>query len=189
MASVAQAVLRGSRDWHCPRPTVYTVQEWNACSDVRTSVLLPIFRRFDLTIGWALTWSSSGILTTWLVKVCTGIYRYIPVYTVIYYATLRKSVFWYEKVYTISYQVWKFRNFSYVVWDGMRKYGYETVWNGMKQYETVWNEMYEVCTSIYWYILSHARISCILWMHIPTHTGTCQHVFSMTRVASSSFKW
>ena len=23
MASVAQAVLRGSRDWHCPRPTVY----------------------------------------------------------------------------------------------------------------------------------------------------------------------
>jgi hypothetical protein len=49
--------------------------------------------------------SSSGILTTWLVKVCTGIYRYIPVYTVIYYATLRKSVFWYEKVYTISYQV------------------------------------------------------------------------------------
>ena len=87
------------------------------------------------------------VLTTWLVKVCTGIYRYIPVYTVIYYATLRKSVFWYEKVYTISYQVWKFRNFSYVVWDGMRKYGYETVWNSMKQYETVWNEMYEVCTS------------------------------------------
>ena len=131
---------------------------------------------FSMNIWKVYTTGTSGILTTWLVKVCTGIYRYIPVYTVIYYATLRKSGFWYEKLYTILYQVWKFRNFSYVVWDGMRKYGYETVWNSMKQYETVWNEMYEVCTSIYWYILSHARISCILWMHIPTHTSTCQHV-------------
>ncbi len=28
--------------------------------------------------------------------------------------------------------------------------------------------MCRVCTSMYWYILSHARFSCILWMHIPT---------------------
>ncbi len=27
-----------------------------------------------------------------------------------------------------------------------------------------------------WNILSHARFSCMLWMHIPTHTSTCQHV-------------
>ena len=54
MASVAQPLLRGSRDWHCPLPT----RRWNARTrELSTSVLLPISSRFRLTIGWALTWS------------------------------------------------------------------------------------------------------------------------------------
>ena len=75
-------------------------------------ISVPVTLRYGHGIYQVYTWFilgifyvHTGILTTWLVKVCTGIYLYIPVYTVIYYATLSKSVFWYEKVYTISYQV------------------------------------------------------------------------------------
>ena len=35
----------------------YSVQRWNTRLDVKTSVLLPISSRFNLAIGWALTWS------------------------------------------------------------------------------------------------------------------------------------
>ena len=35
----------------------YSVQRWNSRPDIRTSVLLPISSRFNLAIGWALTWS------------------------------------------------------------------------------------------------------------------------------------
>ncbi len=48
MESVAQPVLRGSRDW------AYSVQKWNARPVNRTSDLLTISIRFSLAMGWAL---------------------------------------------------------------------------------------------------------------------------------------
>ena len=51
MASVAQAVLRGSRDWHCPRPTVYKSG---------TLVLLP-GRAFFCQSPVASTWPLAGL--------------------------------------------------------------------------------------------------------------------------------
>ena len=44
-----------------------------------------------------------------------GIYRYILVYTCIYYAHLRKFMFWYETGYTVSYHACGNRKLSYLV--------------------------------------------------------------------------
>ena len=45
------------RDNSYIRYSACTVQKWKARFGIKTSVLLPISSRFNLAIGWALTWS------------------------------------------------------------------------------------------------------------------------------------
>ncbi len=82
-------------DYSVQRPIIPNVQTW---TELSTSVLLPISSRFNLAIGWALTWSlytaPSGILPTWTgycktVHVClnivqTCIYMFMNAWTCIY---------------------------------------------------------------------------------------------------------
>ncbi len=43
--------------WNSILHSAYSLQRWNAWFGIRMSFLLPISSRFNLAIGWALTWS------------------------------------------------------------------------------------------------------------------------------------
>ena len=93
-----------------PRPCRMVCTAWNLSPLVWHSALLEPwpYAAAAAPVPAALIWSHDNL-------VYTGIYQYIQVYTGIYYAHLRKSMFWYDSVYTVSNQVFGKRKFSYLV--------------------------------------------------------------------------
>ena len=114
---------------------------------------------------------SSGILTTWLVMVCTGTYRYILCYVTERYEISRFGMCWYIPFHTWYGDFPIFHTWYGEVWSGMgpNYYGYGAVWSGMEQYGGVWRGMYFPHTGTY---LSSAN----LLPQIRAHTSTYQYI-------------